>query len=79
VSSVSIGSGVISVTYGHEANTKIKTGGSNVLTLKPGASDNGDVIWKCGRAQDPSGWGTDIATGTATTTVVGKYLPSSCR
>ena len=48
------------------------------LGLQPGASLNGDVIWKCGTAQDPSGWGSDIASATSTS-ITGKYLPSSCR
>jgi type IV pilus assembly protein PilA len=80
VSSIEVLNGGIQVTYGHEANTKIKTAGENTVALVPGASVNGDVIWKCGRALDPSGWGSDTASATtASTTILGKYLPSSCR
>ena len=55
----------------------------DLLTLTPGVSVNGDVIWKCGRdANNPSGWegGATSATDTAAaTTTLGKYLPSVCR
>ncbi len=40
-------------TYGDEVNTKIA---GSTIGLTPGASVNGDVIWKCGNADDPSGW-----------------------
>ena len=76
VSSITIAGGGIYVLYGFEANTK------NLATthvgLQPGASANGDVIWKCGYATDPSGWGSDIGSA-VTTTTAGKYLPSVCR
>jgi len=79
VSSIGIAGGGISVTYGHEANKTNLIG--KKLVLQPGASANGDIIWKCGKAQDPSGWASAAsAKGTAaSTTVAGKYLPSSCR
>jgi len=81
VSGISITGGGITVTYGHDANAK------NLATkhvgLTPGASVNGDVIWKCGYGGDPSGWanGATSATDTAAnnTDVAGKYLPSVCR
>jgi type IV pilus assembly protein PilA len=77
VSSIEVTNGGIKVTYGHEANAAHLVG--NYVSLVPGASPNGDVIWKCGTAQDPSGWGSDTAAGAASTNVEGKYLPSSCR
>jgi len=76
VQSITIATGGIQITYGNEANDKYLTG--ETLGLQPGASVNGDVIWKCGRAQNPSGWGSDTG-GTASTSILGKYLPSSCR
>ena len=70
--------GGIEITYGNEAN--VNKLASETVSLIPGASINGDVIWKCGTAQDPSGWGSDTASGTtASTSLLGKYLPSSCR
>jgi type IV pilus assembly protein PilA len=79
VSSIGIVGGGIRVTYGHEANAKNLLG--KVMVLQPGASPNGDIIWKCGKAADPVGWASAAsAKGTAaSTTVVGKFLPSSCR
>jgi len=76
VQSIEVANGGIQITYGNEAN--VNNLASETLGLQPGASVNGDVIWKCGRAKDPSGWGTDIASA-ASTSIEGKYLPSSCR
>ena len=79
VSSISVQNGGIAITYGNEANAKID---ALTVGLTPGNSVNGDVIWKCGLAGNPSGWsgGTTTASDTAAgTTLPGKYLPSSCR
>jgi type IV pilus assembly protein PilA len=75
VSSITVGGGGITIAYGNEVNNKIDTAS---VGLTPGASVNGDVIWRCGNAGDPSGWGSDLGTD-ATTSIAGKYLPSSCR
>ncbi len=40
--------------FGHEANATHLVG--KHVGLAPGASANGDVIWQCGKAGDPSGW-----------------------
>ena len=78
VSGITIGGGGITVTFGHESNKTNLVG--KTVGLTPGASVNGDVIWKCGNAIDPSGWKGGATSATAaTTTIVGKYLPSSCR
>src|SRR5512141_1577979 len=80
VSGITIAGGGITVNFGHEANKTNLVG--KTVGLQPGASVNGDVIWKCGNAQDPSGWnpaGGSFIGSVASTTVVGKYLPSSCR
>ncbi len=79
VSGIEIASGGITVTYGGaEANTAID---GESVGLTPGASVNGDVIWRCGDpAADPSGWDPAATAATAgSTSVLGKYLPSSCR
>jgi type IV pilus assembly protein PilA len=79
VESITVGSGGITILYGNEANaTKLAT---KQVGLTPGASVNGDIIWRCGNpTDDPSGWagGTTSATE-GTTDLDGKYLPSSCR
>jgi type IV pilus assembly protein PilA len=76
VRSIEVGGGGITITYGNEAN--VNKLASETVGLQPGASVNGDVIWKCGTAQDPSGWDTDVGSA-ASTSLAGKYLPSSCR
>jgi len=77
VQSIEVKDGGIEITYGNEANVKNLL--SETVGLEPGASDNGDVIWKCGTADVPTGWGSDTASGTTSTSIAGKYLPSSCR
>ena len=47
--------------------------------LMPGASENGDVIWKCGRARTRAVGDRTTASGTRLDDLDGKYLPSSCR
>ena len=77
VQSIEVIDGGITIKYGNEINAKLM---SETVGLTPGASVNGDVIWKCGTAQNPSGWSGTATTATnASTSVAGKYLPSSCR
>ena len=75
VSAITVAGGGILIDYGNEVNTTVET---YTVGLTPGASVNGDVIWRCGSSDDPSGWDTVIGT-TAATTMPNKYLPSSCR
>ena len=78
VSAITIGGGGITVDYGNEVNATVRAAR---VGLTPGASVNGDVIWRCGNpTDDPSGWGSAGTTATAgTTSIANKYLPSSCR
>ena len=78
VSSITVGTGGITVLYGNEVNSTVA---GDQVGLTPGASVNGDVIWRCGDpAADPSGWDTaGVAATSGTTTIANKYLPSSCR
>jgi type IV pilus assembly protein PilA len=77
VSSIGVNDGGITVTYGNKANSKIL---GQTVGLSPGASVNGDVIWRCGNAADPSGWGSDIGTaGVTSAGLANKYMPSNCR
>jgi type IV pilus assembly protein PilA len=76
VSEIEVDGGGITVTFGNEANAANLA--TETVGLQPGASANGDVIWKCGNSDDPSGWGADVGSA-ASTSVLGKYLPSSCR
>jgi len=78
VSALTVSGGGITVDFGNEANAVLDPAR---LGLTPGASQNGDVIWRCGNpAADPAGWGSAVAATSGTTTSLpGKYLPSSCR
>jgi type IV pilus assembly protein PilA len=78
VSAITVAGGGITIDYGNEAN-KVLTDNDAKVGLTPGASVNGDVIWRCGSpAANPTGWSSDTGTS-ATTSIPGKYLPSSCR
>jgi type IV pilus assembly protein PilA len=82
VSGVEIQNGGILVYYGNEANTTKLL--PYQVGITPGASTNGDVVWKCGYGADPAdpAWegGATSATDTAAATDLdGKYLPSVCR
>jgi type IV pilus assembly protein PilA len=78
VKQIAISNGGITVTYGNEANAANLA--NETVGLTPGVSANGDVIWRCGTAQNPSGWSSAAtAAGSASTSIAGKYLPSSCR
>jgi type IV pilus assembly protein PilA len=67
------GSGVITIAYGNQANSKIN--GCN-LSLVPFTNVNNDVLWQCGNAAAPNG-GTSSG-GTNSSTVLPQYLPTSC-
>ena len=55
VDSVDVADGVITITYGGQANDQLITPAPKTLTLRPGVNDNGDVVWQCGNATAPSG------------------------
>ena len=82
--------GTIVITYADATQNRQANAAINnaILALQPFLSTNQDVVWRCGEAIDPSAAGGVVATdsaGTASgdsaalTTVLGKYLPSSCR
>ena len=79
VGSVNVTDGIIEITYagpatGGQANKVIN---GKKLTLVPGTNTNLDVVWRCGKANDPSG--ASMASGAASTDLDNKYLPASCR
>lgn len=77
VTGVAVGtSGVITVTYGNQANSNV---GTKTLSLTPGLSKNNDVAWVCGDHATPSGVTTSTGATGATPTVSQKYLPQVCR
>ena len=65
--------GVVLITYGQSANSKIN---GNTLSLVPYTNANNDVLWRCGTAAAPSG---SVASGaTVQTNISAQYLPTSC-
>ena len=74
VTSVEIASGVITITYGNQANTKIN---NKTLMLNPGTNLNGDVAWVCGDHATPSG--VSLAAGAGAGDLDQKYRPQVCR
>jgi type IV pilus assembly protein PilA len=67
--------GVLTITYGDQANAANLAG--DTLALRPGINPNGDLVWVCGNATVPTGLTTAPAAGA--TTVENKYLPATCR
>jgi type IV pilus assembly protein PilA len=79
VSTVTIDNGTININYGVQANsTALAAGTTDVLSLRPTVSPNGDVIWNCGKHAVEGSDPTDAA-GDDATTVGNKYLPQTCR
>jgi type IV pilus assembly protein PilA len=81
VTGVAVANGVITVTYGNEANQQIN---GLTLTLTPYESTDLSVAWRCGSANAPAGTSLlGTAAGSATAyvapTVIARYLPSACR
>jgi type IV pilus assembly protein PilA len=77
VTSVNVGgngSGVITITYGNQANSKITDA---TLIMTPGTSTNGDVAWICGNHSVPTGI-SEVETPEAGT-LDQKYRPQVCR
>ena len=77
VSGISIADGTITITYGNDANQAI-TGANNLLSLRPGLTPNGDVVWSCGGRVLTVSVSLDTAGGDLSS-ILGKYRPSSCR
>jgi type IV pilus assembly protein PilA len=83
VDGVGVSNGTITITYGKDANSAIDT---ETLSFQPYVNQNQDIVWRCGKAaqptdtQDtPAGGATASDDGAAATTVLDKYVPASCR
>ena len=73
VTGIDVQNGIITITYGGQANSKIA---GDTLALSPGSNVNEDVIWVCGNKDEPSG--TTLASR-GTTSLSDKYMPANCR
>jgi type IV pilus assembly protein PilA len=74
VSGVQVANGVITITYGVDANAAIV---GSTLTLTPYLSVDRSVSWRCQNADAPSA--TLMGGAYAAGTILAKYLPASCR
>lgn len=82
VTGVEVNDGVLSVTYGFEANAIIA---GLTVTLTPYETQSLGIVWRCGSAPAPAGLqpmgtsGGGTAAVYAAPTVPDQYLPSPCR
>jgi type IV pilus assembly protein PilA len=81
VTQVDVAGGVITITYGNDANGAIL---NQTLTLTPQATTNLDVVWLCG--DRALGGGVTLSAAVVQPavpatggTLTGKYRPSNCR
>jgi hypothetical protein len=77
VQSIDVSRGVITITYGNEANARIS---GMTLAMTPLRNASGDLVWLCGYATTPADL-RPLVSGAAgaATTIEPKYLPSACR
>ncbi len=81
VTSIAVGAGgVITITYGGQANSNID---GNTMFLTPYTSVSGDISWVCGSKGTTGTSGLTIASGAADPstggTLISKYRPANCR
>ncbi len=84
VTGVAVTNGVITISYGNEANLAIK---GETLSLMPHESVDLSVVWQCGYAPVPAltapmgtkGGGVVAAPIVPSVGMLPKYLPSACR
>lgn len=74
VTSVDASGGVITITYGKQANSKIA---NNTMLITPGVSASGDVTWICGAHTTPAN--ITAAATPAAGSLNDKYRPQVCR
>jgi len=65
--------GIISITYGAQANAKLN---GSILQLVPYTNANNDVLWQCGLAAAPLSATASVTTNASN--VSAQYLPTSC-
>ena len=83
VTAVAVADGLITITYGDQANATIL---GATLGLQPGLSANGDVEWVCGRHANPAVFQNPVggnpsgpAAGATSAGMLDKFLPAVCR
>jgi type IV pilus assembly protein PilA len=81
VTQVQVANGTISITFGNDANQKIR---GNVLSITPYETPDASVAWKCGNAVAPNGTnlmgtGGNVQAAVGLTNIIDKYMPKACR
>ena len=77
VASVSNANGVMTVTYGNNANSVIV---GSTLGIGAATNSNGDIAWVCGERGVPTGFTESVVGGAdGATTVLAKYRAANCR
>jgi type IV pilus assembly protein PilA len=77
VASINVTNGVITITYGGQANGAIANA---TALLTPGTSPSGDIVWVCQNAPVANlPAGTNFPVAPAAGTIAGKYMPATCR
>jgi type IV pilus assembly protein PilA len=84
VQGITVSNGTITIEYGFDSNDAID---GETLALQPLATDNLDIVWRCGSraldagitATETSPAGTDSEPSDTSSNVDGKYRPSNCR
>jgi len=80
VAEIDVGTGTITITYGRDVNQRID---GSTLSLQPMVNPNGDVVWVCGNANDPTAGVADPGDGVPSpdgvTNLLDKHMPASCR
>ena len=76
VASIGLGGGSITIVYGNQVNSAVNT---QTLGLTPWLSNNNDIIWVCGNHTQPAGANAAPGVTAATTNILDKYLPQTCR
>ena len=75
VTGVEVAAGVITATYGNNANAKIA---GQTLALVPYEQTDGSVAWQCNSAS-PGKVPAGIALGAGAATLLSQYAPAQCR
>ena len=76
VEEVEVANGVITVTFGNEANASID---GNTLSFTPYVSGDNSVFWRCGAADVPANSTVMNGATYSAGNIDAAYLPASCR
>ena len=81
VTQVNVTNGTIDISYGNQANSNID---GAILSLRPFVNLNGDVVWVCGRGEEPDAAALldpqpTVGANATNDAMKDKYLPATCR